>query len=63
MKYCGFCKTHVSVKKHFSWFWFIVLTLLTGVGGLVYLLFYALKKPKCPICGGHNFISEIQRNV
>jgi cell division septal protein FtsQ len=51
MKYCVECERNVNPRKRFSFAWFIIMC-LTGIGGIVYVLYYALLKRKsCPICG------------
>jgi uncharacterized protein (DUF983 family) len=51
MKYCAECDRNVKPRKQFSFPWFIIMC-LTGIGGIVYVLYYALlKRKQCPICG------------
>ena len=53
MRYCKYCKREVKGTKKFNWIIFILGLLLFGVPGLIYLLWYMIKRStKCPICGG-----------
>ncbi len=53
--WCSICRKNVIPDKEFNWLTFFFLCLLCGIGGLFYLIFYWLKKPICPICGGRDF--------
>lgn len=50
--YCSLCEKRVPATKKFSWPMFLLFC-LTGIGGIVYLIWYFImkKKNKCPICG------------
>jgi hypothetical protein len=49
---CPHCGKEIQPTKNFSWILFIVLLLLLGVPGLIYLVYYMVKTPKiCPACG------------
>jgi predicted nucleic acid-binding Zn ribbon protein len=51
MKYCKNCQQEVKGQKKFNWIIFILGLLCFGVGGIVYLIYYGLKRKHCPICG------------
>jgi hypothetical protein len=53
LRFCSHCQQNVRPTKKFSVGWFLLLLFLTfGVGGFIYLLYYAAKTPQdCPICG------------
>ena len=41
----------IPVKKPFSWLIFLLLLLMGGVGGVIYLLYHLTKSlNRCPIC-------------
>ncbi len=48
-KWCNLCKRNVNPTKKFNWLVFFLLC------GLLYLPYYFLKNPKCPICSGDKF--------
>ena len=49
---CSNCGKAVQPTKKFSWVLFIILLLLFGVPGLIYLIYYWSKTAKlCPACG------------
>lgn len=57
MKKCVYCDKAIKPRKRFSIGWFLVFC-LTGIGGLIYILYYALlKRAECPICGGDRFVN------
>lgn len=43
--YCVTCNRVVEGKKNFSWLKFFFC------GGPIYLIWFLIKKPTCPICG------------
>lgn len=48
---CNACSRQVIPMKAFSWPWFLMWLLLTGVGGVLYLIYYLTKTPRvCPAC-------------
>ena len=49
---CRVCKENAEgTKKKFSWLWLMIWTLLTGFGGIVYILYHFTKQNNvCPIC-------------
>ena len=49
VQYCPGCKHNVVPEKQFNW---LVFSFLLGV---LYLPFYIMKKPTCPICGLEKF--------
>ena len=53
MRYCPYCDRLVKGERSaFNWAIFLLLC-LTGIGGVVYLVYYLFKSKKvCPICGG-----------
>ena len=55
-KFCNLCNRNVQTKKMFSWFWFVVPGLFTGLMlSVVYLIYYwVIKKPVCPLCESDN---------
>ena len=50
LRYCPYCNLNVDARPKFSWAWFLLLLLVTFFGGLLYLLYYALKPDRCPVC-------------
>lgn len=50
MRQCKKCGNLVMPYKKFSWFWFLTGLILFGVGAIVYLMYYAMKPSKCPMC-------------
>lgn len=52
MKWCNSCCQHVSpVRKKFSWVLFLLFC-ITGIGGIIYIIYHLCKsKNKCPMCG------------
>lgn len=55
MRWCIYCERSVRPIKHWSWLAFLAWC-LTGIGGIVYLLYYLLlKRKECPICRGKRF--------
>lgn len=62
MKYCINCKQLVDPQKKFNAILFIIL-LFTIIGWLFYLIYYAVKPKKCPMCNSTNWgvkPSEVQ---
>ena len=55
MKYCNNCKQMVEPQKKFNVCVFILLLLFTCVGWIFYLIYYACKKGKCPMCNSKNW--------
>ena len=45
MRFCKYCNRNVKPHKGWSWVGFIF-----GFG-VIYLIYYVLKTPSCPICG------------
>lgn len=54
MKYCNNCNQTVEPQKKFNVCLFIVL-LFTFVGWLLYIVYYACKRGKCPMCNSKNW--------
>ena len=54
MKYCNNCKQLVDPQKKFNACVFIVL-LFTLLGWIFYLIYYAVKPKKCPMCNSTNW--------
>jgi len=54
MKYCINCKQLVDPQKKFNSCLFIVL-LFTLLGWVFYLIYYAVKPKKCPMCNSTNW--------
>jgi hypothetical protein len=52
LRYCALCKRNVDAKKEFNSVVFILLFIFTCIGGPLYILFYSLQTPGCPICKG-----------
>ena len=50
MMICHKCEKQVNGNKKFNWFIFLI-TIFTGFGWALYILYYLLKKPKCELCG------------
>jgi hypothetical protein len=61
MKYCAACHQNVMPTKKFSIVWFIV-NCLWLVGGIVYVIYFIMKKKSCPICGNNQLQSK-QDNI
>lgn len=58
VKYCTLCQRQVVPSRRFSVVWFLVWFILgAGVGGVVYFIYYLLKKKQCPICHSKTLIS------
>ncbi len=55
MKYCLNCQQLVNPQKKFSIIAFIVLLFCTCIGGIFYLIYYAAKSRKCPMCNSTNW--------
>lgn len=55
MKYCNNCRQMVEPQKKFNVCVFILLLCFTCVGWIFYLIYYACKKGKCPMCNGKNW--------
>jgi hypothetical protein len=53
--YCRNCGQFVAPTKGLSWFWFLILTPMFILPGLIYFWLRAGKGGKCPICGGKNW--------
>lgn len=53
MHYCENCQKEVELKAKFSWVWFFVHLFTTGVGALIYVVYFLTMKTKtkCCICG------------
>lgn len=47
---CQWCEKKTTTK-HFSVGWFILWTLLTGIGGIGYIMYYVSKPNVCMHCG------------
>ena len=54
MKFCNNCKQFVEPKKDFNWCAFLVLLIFFGLG-IFYLIYYLMKKGKCPQCNSQNW--------
>jgi hypothetical protein len=50
LRHCPNCNLNVDARPKFSWAWFLLLLLVTFFGGLLYLIYYALKRDRCPVC-------------
>lgn len=48
--YCSLCKRNVEARKGFNWLVFIFLL------AIPYLVIYALKRRRCPICKGKHHL-------
>jgi len=57
MKYCAACHQNVMPTKKFSIVWFII-NCLWLVGGIVYVIYFIMKKKSCPICGNNQLQSK-----
>jgi len=55
MKYCLNCKRRVKPRKDFSIIKFLLWTFLTGIGGIIYIIYYWGKPKSCPVCGERNW--------
>ncbi len=55
MKYCNNCKQLVEPVKKFNVVAFILLCCCTLIGWIFYLIYYAVKKKKCPMCNSINW--------
>ncbi len=55
MKYCNNCKQMVEPEKKWSAILLIILLILGIVPGLLYILYIALKKARCPMCNSTNW--------
>lgn len=63
MKYCPYCKQMVNPQKKINWIIFLILFLLAGFPGLIYLVYCLLfKSPQCPMCGSKNFLDTPNGN-
>ncbi|MGM0437517.1 MAG: hypothetical protein ACQEQD_04530 [Bacillota bacterium] len=48
---CKHCGNEVEPTKNFSWGIFILLLILAGIPGMLYLVYYWTKSAKtCPVC-------------
>lgn len=54
MKYCNNCKQFVEPQKKFNWCVFLLLFVLL-FGWIFYLIYYACKSKKCPMCNSSNW--------
>ena len=54
MRYCNNCKQFVEPQKKFNYLIFIIL-LFTMIGWIIYLIYYACKSRKCPMCKSRNW--------
>lgn len=55
MRYCIACQRMVRPIKFWSWAAFLLLV-ITGIGGVFYVLYYLFKRGECPICRGKSFL-------
>ena len=55
MKYCNNCEQTVEPRKKFNVCVFILLFCFTFIGWIFYLIYYACKKGKCPMCNSKNW--------
>ena len=63
MKYCINCKQLVDPQKKFNVLVFIFLLCCTLVGWILYLIYYAVKPKKCPMCNSTNWGVKPQQNL
>ena len=57
MNWCPNCKKMVGVASSFSWAIFLLLFFFTIViGAIIYLVYHATRKKKCPICHNENLM-------
>ena len=62
MKYCNNCEQMVQPQKKFNACIFILL-LFTLVGWVFYLIYYACKRGKCPMCNSKNWGVKPKRTL
>lgn len=57
MNWCPNCEKMVGTASNFSWVIFLLLFFFTIViGAIIYLVYYATRKKKCPICHSENLM-------
>ena len=51
MRWCDLCNRNIQPKKAFNGIIFVLLILFCFPVAIGYIVYYAMKKPVCPICG------------
>jgi hypothetical protein len=59
---CANCEKQVIPTKAFDWAIFIILLVLGGIGGLLYLVYYGSKAAReCPACAADVYTGQRTR--